>query len=173
MLTGDRVELREVREADLPTIYDIFRELDTWEQRGPAAPGQLTWEGFCDFYLPTSRGKEVELVIAVEEVAVGRCCLREEDHFAGHASVGIALAAGARGQGYGTEALRLLVDFAFVRRNLRRLHLEVLADNLPAIASYRKVGFVEEGRAREHAYARGVYMDIVRMGLLRSEWQVG
>lgn len=173
MLTGDRVVLREVREDDLPTIYEIYRDLDTWEQRGPAAPGPMTYQAFRDWYTPRSLGKEVELVITVEDQVIGRCALLHEDPHHRHASVGIGLAADARGQGHGTDAMRVLVDFAFTRRNLRRLHLEVLAINEAGHASYRKVGFVEEGRQREHAYVRGRYEDVVLMGLLRSEWWAG
>ena len=88
-----------------------------------------------------------------------------------HAEVGIGLVAEARGLGHGAAALRLLVEFGFTRRNLRRLHLEVTASNTGAIGSYRKVGFVEEGRQREHNWVRGQYEDEVTMGLLRSEWR--
>ncbi len=63
----------------------------------------------------------------------------------------------------------MLVEFAFTRLNLRRVHLTTLADNAGALASYRKVGFVEEGRRRESAWVRGRYVDEVVMGLLRSE----
>ncbi|HKC28399.1 MAG TPA: GNAT family protein [Jatrophihabitans sp.] len=47
----------------------------------------------------------------------------------------------------------------------------VLASNAAGIASYRKVGFVEEGRHREHCWVRGHYEDEIAMGLLRSEWE--
>jgi RimJ/RimL family protein N-acetyltransferase len=94
----------------------------------------------------------------------------DEDGLARHASVGISLGLDAAGKGYGTDALRVLVDYAFTRRNLRRVHLIVVASNERAIASYRKVGFVEEGRRREHCWVRGAYVDEVLMGLLRSEW---
>lgn len=170
MLAGDRVVLREVREEDLPIIYEVFRDLATWEQRGPAPPGPMTWQAFRDWYAPRSLGKEVELAITVDDRVIGRCCLLHEDLYARHASIGISLAPGARRQGYGTDALRVLVDFAFTRRNLRRLHLEVLASNAAGIAAYGNVGFVEEGRQREHAFVRGAYEDILLMGLLRSQW---
>ena len=59
-----------------------------------------------------------------------------------------------------------------MRRNLRRVHLGVIASNTAAIASYVKVGFVEEGRQREHGWIRGRYEDEVVMGLLRADWAV-
>jgi len=93
------------------------------------------------------------------------------DDLARHGEIGIALAPSARGRGIGTEAMAQMLEFAFVRANLRRVHLEVIASNAGAIRAYEKAGFVVEGRQREHAWVRGHYEDIVRMGILRSEWE--
>ena len=65
--------------------------------------------------------------------------------------------------------MRQLVEFAFVRRNLSRIHLQAIASNTAALRSYEKAGFVVEGRLRKHAWVRGAYEDIVLMGILRSE----
>jgi RimJ/RimL family protein N-acetyltransferase len=167
VLTGDLVTLRTIRPDDLPTLYEIDAALDNWEERSPKPPGPLTRDEFDRRF---TREDRVDFAVTVEDRLVGWCTLTSEDALARHASVGISLALDATGNGYGTDALRVLVDYAFTRRNLRRLHLVVVASNERAIASYHKVGFVEEGRLREHAWVRGVYVDEVRMGLLRSEW---
>jgi RimJ/RimL family protein N-acetyltransferase len=77
----------------------------------------------------------------------------------------------ARGQGFGTAAVRLLAAFGFEDLNLHRIYLNVFADNLRAQACYAKAGFVEEGRAREAAWIGGRWVDQVTMGLLRSDWK--
>ncbi|HEY3716776.1 MAG TPA: GNAT family protein [Jatrophihabitantaceae bacterium] len=171
MLTGDLVQLRPVRVEDLPTLYDLSADLDTWEERNPDPARPVTREEF-DEKVARRRGAtdQVEFAVTAEDQLVGRCTLMREDTLARHAEVGIGLTAHAVGKGYGTDALRVLVRYAFTRRNLRRLHLVVVASNERAIASYRKVGFVEEGRRREHCWVRGAYEDEVIMGLLRSEW---
>ncbi|MFI5061234.1 MAG: GNAT family N-acetyltransferase, partial [Actinomycetales bacterium] len=64
-----------------------------------------------------------------------------------------------------------IIEFAFVRCNLRRVHLQAIASNLGAIRAYEKAGFALEGRQREHAWVRGRYEDIVIMGILRSDWK--
>ena len=48
----------------------------------------------------------------------------------------------------GTEAIRLLVEFGFTRRNLRRIHLQAIASNTGALRAYEKAGFVVEGILR-------------------------
>ncbi|PZS33880.1 MAG: GNAT family N-acetyltransferase [Pseudonocardiales bacterium] len=171
MLAGKQVVLRPFRPDDLPAIYRVASDLDTWAARSRRGPQPLTYEAFRDWYVPATAGIDgAEFVIEAEGAPVGRCGMFGEDTFAHVAEVGIALLPEARGQGYGTDALRVLVGFLFKARNLQRLHLETLASNAAAIASYAKVGFVREGVLRSHAFADGKYVDTVMMGLLRSEW---
>lgn len=80
--------------------------------------------------------------------------------------------AGDRGKGFGKEASGLALRFAFHELGLRRLSLDVIADNLPAIALYRGLGFREEGLVRERVYRDGRTTDLIYMGLLRREWEV-
>jgi RimJ/RimL family protein N-acetyltransferase len=176
VLTGDIVTLRAIHPKDLPTLYEIQANLDNWEERSPQPAAPLTREKFD---ADTARRREggsvgfsltAEFAITVDDRLIGSCVLMSEDSLARHAEVGISLLSSETGKGYGTDALRVLIDYAFTRRNLRRVHLIVLASNERAIASYRKLGFVEEGRLREHCWVRGAYVDEVRMGLLRAEW---
>jgi RimJ/RimL family protein N-acetyltransferase len=73
------------------------------------------------------------------------------------------------GKGYGAEAIKLALAYAF-ERGLHRVSLRVLASNARAIACYRKCGFIEEGREREAAFVRGVWQDDLIMGLLDREF---
>jgi RimJ/RimL family protein N-acetyltransferase len=75
------------------------------------------------------------------------------------------------GRGYGTEAMKLLIGFAFREMNLNRLELEVFDFNDRAIRCYASCGFVQEGRLRERQYKKGQYWDVLQMGLLKSEWK--
>lgn len=101
---------------------------------------------------------------------MGAASLFDIDALARHAEAGIALVADARGRGIGSRAVELLVEFAFTRCNLRRVHLQALESNTAALRAYEKAGFIVEGRQREQAWVRGRYEDIVRMGILRAEW---
>ncbi|HUY09491.1 MAG TPA: GNAT family protein [Candidatus Dormibacteraeota bacterium] len=78
-----------------------------------------------------------------------------------------------RGKGFGKEATSLGLGYAFHELGLRRLSLDVIADNLPAIALYRGLGFREEGRLRERLYRDGHTTDLIYMGLLRRDWESG
>ncbi len=72
--------------------------------------------------------------------------------------------------GYGTDAMKTLLAFAFDEMNLHRVWLHVFADNERAIACYQKCGFREEGRLRQEVYQDGRYYDVVLMGVLEAEF---
>lgn len=76
-------------------------------------------------------------------------------------------------KGYGTDAVATFVRFGFEEMNLNRIELHVFDFNERAQASYRKCGFVEEGRMRDAHYAEGAYSDVVVMALLRDDWASG
>lgn len=72
-------------------------------------------------------------------------------------------------RGYGTEAIRLLLRYAFDDLKLHRVELRVLAINARAIRCYEKCGFVREGLERESALIDGVWHDDVVMSILEQE----
>ena len=167
------VSLRPRTEHDLDLLFAIAADFDTWEERSPQAPRPLTRDRF-DARVATTADQEgptavLSFVIAVDGAAVGSATLFDFDLFARHAEAGISLERNARGRGIGTAAIVQLVEFGFVRHNLRRIHLQAIASNIAAIRAYEKAGFTIEGRQRQHAWVRGTYEDIVRMGILRSE----
>lgn len=75
-----------------------------------------------------------------------------------------------RGKGYGTEAMQLALNYAFLEMNLYRLSAHVLESNDRASTFLRKHGFVDEVRRRQAVYRDGKYWDWLMLGLLRDEW---
>jgi len=76
----------------------------------------------------------------------------------------------AQNKGYGSDALRVVLRFAFTELNLRRITLNVFEYNPRAIRVYEKVGFQHEGRARGLLNRDGKRYDMLYMGILREEW---
>ncbi len=101
---------------------------------------------------------------------IGQCGLFRHDHVARTAELGITIGDhGYWGRGYGREVVTLLVGYAFTIRNLRKVHLSVLATNGRAIRAYVAAGFVEEGRRRRHVWNDGAYADLVLMARFRDD----
>jgi RimJ/RimL family protein N-acetyltransferase len=74
------------------------------------------------------------------------------------------------GQGYDTEALRILLNYAFQELNLHRVSLRVFSFNEKAIKLYKNLGFKEEGKSRQSLYRNGQWHDILHMGILKEEF---
>jgi RimJ/RimL family protein N-acetyltransferase len=77
-----------------------------------------------------------------------------------------------RGNGYGTDAMRVMLRYGFMELNLQRIQLDAFSYNERAIKSYLKAGFVEEGRQRGMLLRDGRRWDFIYMGILREEWLV-
>ena len=82
----------------------------------------------------------------------------------------IALDAGFRNRGFGTEATRLIVAYVLAELPIHRISLEVFDFNLRAVATYEKVGFQREGVLRDALWWDGEFHDTIIMSLLRPEW---
>ncbi|MGE0040299.1 MAG: GNAT family N-acetyltransferase [Vicinamibacterales bacterium] len=84
------------------------------------------------------------------------------DRFSRHAWLGLCLFEAAdRGRGYGRRMIAQTCDYLRDYLGLRKVSLEVLASNAPAIALYGRLGFVEEGRLRSQFLADGRFEDVL------------
>jgi RimJ/RimL family protein N-acetyltransferase len=75
------------------------------------------------------------------------------------------------GQGYATEAIRLILEFAFEKLGLAKLNAGVIAGNMASQRAFEKNGFVVEGVRRKQNLFEGERRDEILLGLLRGEWQ--
>jgi diamine N-acetyltransferase len=172
MLKGKRVTLRAIEREDLKRLHELNQNVDLvllgdaeWSPI-PLAAWEKSFEKRQDDH------EHVKFVIEADGKVIGDVQLQDRDRRSRVAGVGIAIYDREYlGQGYGREALTLLIDWAFRIQNYERLWLGVFANNQRAIRCYQAVGFVEEGRQRQQMFVDGQYVDNVLMGLLREEWK--
>ena len=176
-LTGPRVVLREFRQEDISGIRSWVNDAETTRFMGGTYLKPQTWEQTESWLSNILNGGAggVNLVIAERDKKryLGQCALSFVDQTARHAELSLVLAPDSAGQGYGSEAVNALLDFAFHQMNLNRVYLRVCAANERAVRCYEKCGFRLEGRLREHAFLDGRYEDVLEMGILRSEYERG
>lgn len=105
---------------------------------------------------------------------IGTTFIKKIDHDNHNGEFGIFIGEeSARGKGFAVPATYEILKYGFEKLNLHRIYLTVMADNIPAIRTYEKVGFLKEGIMREE-YLRGDgYIDIVIMAMLKSDWDGG
>lgn len=173
MITGEKVILRAIEPSDVKQLWEWTQDAEVMRYRDyPGPPKSLAevergyQESLCQ------ETKDLHLAITtLEGELIGETSLREVDHRAGNANFTIAI--GNKdywGHGYGSDATRALMRFAFEQYNLHRVTLYVHAFNERAIHAYEKCGFQHEGRLRESYYEDGVYQDVLVMGLLREDF---
>jgi RimJ/RimL family protein N-acetyltransferase len=174
LLVGQRVRLRGTREDDLPTLARWLMDPEIRStQSNIVLP--LSEATARELIAGWSKNEGTDIGFSIEaldsERVVGHTGLfggsvKDRDR-----SVGIYIGPPFLNQGYGTDAMRLMVDYGFRELGLHRIDLTVLSFNTRAIAAYRKVGFVEEGRAREAVFHDGQWYDRVSMAILAGEWR--
>jgi diamine N-acetyltransferase len=172
VLRGEKVVLRGLERDDLAWIWKLRNdpELEGLVHGAPVPRSLAELQGQFDRDAAAQTRWPIKFVIEVDGALVGRCDLFGYDDLARCCRLGMTLAREHWGQGYGRDAVCVLLRYAFRDRNLNRVCLDVLADNERAIRAYRASGLVEEGRLRQHAWHDGAYKDIVVMGVLRDEW---
>jgi len=102
---------------------------------------------------------------------IGNCGLMKINNIRRTATLGIMIGEDEnRSKGYGTESLRLLLDYGFNYLNLNNIMLEVFGFNERAIKAYKKAGFKEFGRRRGSYFLNGKYYDEIYMDILAEEF---
>jgi len=177
LLDGEKVRLTAFTKADIPQFGKWFYEdLDMMrhlmlQNVYPDPPA--TTQAWLEDYIKQAGTDDFVFSIRtiVDDELIGSVRLFNITWPSRNGYIGISLGgASARGKGYGTDAMRILLRFAFMEINLHRVMLEVFDYNIGAIRSYEKVGFIKEGRLRQKNRRDGQFHDIVRMGILRREW---
>ncbi len=171
MLKGDKVVLRAVTVEDLPRLCAFHNDLElhALADDEPWRPRSLAQMQAMYDDLQKKTDELAWFSIDADGELIGDCSLYSFEFTGRTCTLGILIGDhDYLGKGYGTDAVRLLLDYAFRYRNLRRVWLTTLAHNERAIRSYEKAGFVREGLLRQHGWSDGAYRDIVQMGILRD-----
>ncbi|MGX8795535.1 GNAT family N-acetyltransferase [Fusibacter sp. JL298sf-3] len=125
-------------------------------------------EGFSNFNAESRR-----LMFTIETLDgtnVGSFNLNGIDERNGTFGIGIQIGRDYRGKGYGTSAMRLLLNYAFNERRLNKFNVSVIEGNIGSATMLEKLGCKQEGIRREVIFTDGVYKDEIFYGLTRKEF---
>ena len=121
--------------------------------------------------LPVIANQEFTYAIIRKEddTLLGNVGVTKIDYKNGRANLGIFIGREDNlSKGYGSEAIKLIVDFAFKELRLHNIDLTVFANNPRAIKAYTKCGFVEYGRRHEAIFHNGEYIDLIYMEIINK-----
>jgi len=171
-IVGERIYLSPMDRDDAPVFARWMND--------PAVSGFLGAHGSVftleamqkELAAIDEQGNNFAIVLRQGDVVLGNIRLFDLNQRARRATLGIFIGeAEHRGKGYGTEAIRLILDYGFATLNLHNIMLGVHADNARALSCYQTVGFRECGRRREATFKNGGYVDVVEMDILDREWR--
>ncbi|HEY7523939.1 MAG TPA: GNAT family protein [Candidatus Limnocylindrales bacterium] len=173
-LVGDLVELRRHAAANLRAFRRWYADPEvarlTRYQDGPMRSDEID-----RFFDARVLGRDsLAMAVHVRETGrlIGSCAFSQLDGDNGSAMYHITIGEkDTWGQGYGTDATRLMLRHAFETMGLHRIALAVFEFNERAIRSYLSCGFMVEGRAREAIWRDGRWWDELTMSLLEPEWR--
>lgn len=168
-LRGEDVTLRTVEEEDIEFVQGYVNDPDVRAGLSMSMPinGKQEQEYFEE---RISSDEGVHLLICADGEAVGMISLDIGDRH-GSAEIGISIAPEFHGNGYGTEASRLLTTYAFEELRMHRVMARAFAFNEGSKRIWEKLGFEQEGLHREAAFTGGEYVDVVHFGVLEDEWE--
>lgn len=177
LLRGELVHLTAENPEVMASNFSRWNQDTGWVRFLDTDPSRLLsekkWKEWLEKDLEKGDAKEVFFAIRTLEGEELIGFIGLFDLFQQHGDTLVAIALGERkywGNGYGTDAMRIMLRYAFNELNLSRVGLIVFEYNPRAIRSYEKVGFIPEGRVRGAMHREGRRWDFLYMGILREEW---
>lgn len=175
LLEGEHIHLTAVQKSDIPDMLVWYNDVEFQRllRRGMVTPH--TQEGMEHWITHQHEDRDSFLFgirTLSEQRFIGMIGVKDIFWQARHCELWIGIGeASMRGKGYGTDAMRVILKFAFMEMNMNRVGLVVASYNPRARASYEKCGFKLEGTLRDYFFRDGEYHDLYVMGLLRRDWE--
>lgn len=168
MYYGEKVILRAYKEEDIDVATKLVNDKELKKFLVNFIPFPTSnWEEE-EWVKSQKSNKEGTYNFAIEDIEtnkyIGGCGINSVNWLARVATVGIMI--GDKdywGKGYGTDAMKVLIDFIFNNMNINKIRLSVFSFNERAIKSYERCGFEVEGVLKNEIFKDGKYYDEIIM----------
>ena len=175
LLSGERVVLREFRPSDTDGAFAVigddrvtqFLSFDSRDRTQAEAMISGAIARACDtprseYYLAIASPEDDELIGFIRLALSGVMA----------AKLGYAIVADHWRCGYATDAVRVMLDFAFRELKVHRVSAAIGPDNDASVAVIKKSGFTFEGRLRDHVFTNGFWRDSLLYSILVGEGEL-
>ncbi len=170
-MAGEHIYLSPMNVDDAETYVKWMSDQEVTDKIGSSSR-IITVDGEKKWIEKNAGEYQFAIIRKSDDALIGNCGIENVDQISQTAEVGIFIGDQSdRGKGYGTEVLKLLLDYGFYTLNLHNMMLRVFAFNEPAIHCYKKAGFREFGRRKEAYFAMGKLHDVIYMEAVREEKQ--
>ena len=168
-MEGEKTDLRSVEEEDIEFLRNGVNHPDVRVYMGNRKPQNLESEG--EFFENIICGEGTHFMICDKEGGEkGIISLTPHgDKAEKLAEVGIWIHPQQHGKGHGTEASKLLTNYAFDQLNYHKVYARAYEGNRPSQKIWERLGFKKEGVLRDHTYTKGEYKNVIYYGMLNGE----
>jgi len=165
LLEGKLVNLTVLEKEDLPLLADWSNNPEIFSDMWFPQMSKTEWEKRYDNLKPDTKWFFIE---KKDGTKIGTIF-----HFlnGNYMEIGYILAPSERKKGYGSEAIKIIVDYLFLSKELVRVQAITGVDNFASCNALEKAGFTKEGIMRKSGFIRGEWKDGCLYSILREEWK--
>jgi RimJ/RimL family protein N-acetyltransferase len=165
LLEGRLVNLKVLEKDDLPLLAGWSNDLEFFSDMWFPQMSRTEWEKRYDSFTPDTKWFFIE---KKDGSRIGTVFHFLNGNFM---EIGYILVPSERRKGYGSEAVKIIVDYLFLSRELVRVQAITGVDNLASHRVLEKAGFTREGIIRKSAFIKGEWRDGCLYSILREEWK--
>ena len=169
-LIGERITLRAIEEDDMEMLRSMMNDPQIENFLGgksfPVSKNaQKEWFNKLriDF-------NELRLMIESESNVIGTIILNNIDYINGNAEIHIKLLENYSNKGYGSEAVKLVLKYAFFELRLESIYAHVIEYNEKSIKMFKKIGFKLDGVFRKRIFKNGQFIDVCILSMMKEEF---
>lgn len=173
MYFGDKVLLRAYKKDDIELATNFINDKEIKKFLVTDIPFPMTYWEEENWVKSQNSNNNGEYNFAIEDIEskkyIGGCGINKINWLSRVATVGIMI--GDKdywGKGFGTDAMKVLIDFIFNHMNINKIRLGVFSFNKRAIKSYEKCGFKVEGVLKNETFKNGKYYDEIIMSIFNE-----
>jgi len=174
MLKGKKVILRSIRKNDINHFLKWCNDPEIVQNMYLYLPVSEIAEKKWIEEIISSKNDVVfviEINVKGKSIAIGNCAIKEINWKDRSAEIGIIIGEKKyRDKRYGSEALTLLINYAFNQLNLHRVWVAIFEFNNKRMPVFQNLGFKKEGCARSAIFKNSKYWDITTLSILEDEW---
>lgn len=171
-LVGDRIYLSPRNVEDAEIFANWLNDFNTTDYIGRSG-NLVSLEGEKEYLQKNINSEAVFFIVTLDQdKVIGTVGIEHINHINRRGTLGVFIGDEEyRNNGYGTEAIRLVLEYGFKYLNLNNINLNLIECNERALACYKKCGFKEAGRLRKTIFVNGKYYDRLSMDILAEEFE--
>jgi diamine N-acetyltransferase len=171
-MIGKKVFLRAVEVSDVEILYSFENEMSIWNVSDTVVPfSHFAIEQYViesasqDIY--TSKQLRLMICEINDKKVVGAIDLYDFNPIHQRAGIGILVHSDCRKKGYASEALKLVIDYAFSMLHLHQLYCSINPDNLASIKLFEKHKFIQNGTHKDWQHLNDKWSDVLFFQLIK------